>query len=52
MDKCSSKWPWHSQIGHIQWIGFSQINHHDLTFSQMNHYDLTLGQMSHAHLMS
>ncbi len=25
MDKCPSKWPWLSQIGHIEWIRFSQI---------------------------
>jgi len=26
MDKCPSKWPWLSQIGHIEWIGFNQID--------------------------
>jgi hypothetical protein len=31
------KWPWLSQIGHIEWMGFSQIDHYDLTNSQMNH---------------
>jgi hypothetical protein len=40
MDKCPSKWPWFSQIGHIEWIGFNQINHHDLTLSQMSHTHL------------
>jgi hypothetical protein len=40
MDKCSSKWPWFNQIGRIEWIGFSQIDHYDLTFSQMNHTHL------------
>jgi hypothetical protein len=40
MDKCPSKWPWLSHIGHIEWIGFSQIDHCDLTFSQMNHIHL------------
>jgi hypothetical protein len=47
MEKSPSKWPWHSQIIHIELIGFSQINHYDLTFNQMNHYDLTLNQMVH-----
>jgi len=42
MDKHPPKWPWFSQIGHIKWIGFSQIEH----------YDLTLRQMSHTHLMA
>ncbi len=42
MNKCPSKWPWFSQIGHTEWIGFNQIDHHDLTFSQIDHYDLTL----------
>jgi hypothetical protein len=51
MDKCPSKWPWFSHIGHIEWIRFSQINHLDLTLSQIDHYDLTLTQMSHIHLM-
>jgi len=37
MDKCPSKWPWLNQIGHIEWIGFNQIDHYDLTFNQMNH---------------
>jgi hypothetical protein len=40
MDKCPSKWPWLSQISHIEWIGFSQINHYDLTLNQMNHTHL------------
>ncbi len=52
MDKCSSKWPWFNQIGHIEWIGFSQIDHYDLNFSQIDHYDLTFSQMNHTHLMS
>jgi predicted aldo/keto reductase-like oxidoreductase len=52
MDKCPSKWPWLNQIGHIEWIGFSQIDHPDLTFSQINHYDLTFIQMNHTHLMT
>jgi hypothetical protein len=42
----------HNQIDHIEWIGFNQINHHDLTFSQMNHYDLALSQMNMVHLMT
>jgi hypothetical protein len=25
MDKYPSKWPWLSQIGHIEWIGFNQV---------------------------
>jgi hypothetical protein len=37
MDKCPSKWPRLNQIGHIEWIGFSQIDHYDLTLNQMNH---------------
>jgi hypothetical protein len=36
MGLCPSKWPWLSQIGHIEWIGFSQIDHYDLTLSKMN----------------
>ncbi len=52
MDKCPSKWPWLSQIGHIEWITFSQIDHPNLTFSQTNHYDLTLSQMNCIHLMT
>ncbi len=52
MDKCPSKWPWLSQIGHIEWIGFSQIDHLDLTLSQINHYELTLSQMNDIHLMT
>jgi hypothetical protein len=42
MDKHPSKWPWLNQIGHIEWIGFNQINH----------LELTLIQMSHTHLMT
>jgi hypothetical protein len=37
MDKCSSKWSWFNQIGHIEWIGFSQIEHLNLTLSQSDH---------------
>ncbi len=33
MDKCPSKWPWFRKIGHIDWIGFSQIDHYDLTLT-------------------
>ncbi len=51
MDKCSSKWPWLSQIGHIEWIGFNQIDHPNLTLIQIDHDDLTLIQMSHTQLM-
>jgi hypothetical protein len=40
INKWSSKWPWLSQIDHIEWIGFNQIDHYDLTFSQMNHIHL------------
>ncbi len=36
MNKCPSKWPWFSQIGHIEWVGFNQIDHYDLILSQMN----------------
>ncbi len=52
MDKYPSKWPWFNQIGHIEWIGFSQINHPNLTLSQIDHYDLTLNQMNYTHLMA
>jgi hypothetical protein len=52
MDKCSSKWPWLSQIGHIDQIRFSEIDHPDLTLSQIDHYDLTFNQMNHTHLMT
>jgi len=52
MNKCPSKWSWLSQIGHIEWIGFSQIDHIDLTFSQIDDYDLTLSRMNHTHLMT
>jgi len=51
MGKCPSKRAWFSQIGHIAWIGFCQIDHPYLTFSQIDHYDLTHSQMSHIHLM-
>jgi hypothetical protein len=44
MDKCLSKWPWFSQIGHIEWIGFSQIDHSDLNLSKIDHYDSTFSQ--------
>jgi hypothetical protein len=40
MDKRPSKCPWFNQIDHIEWIGFSQIDHYDLTFSQMSHTHL------------
>jgi len=40
MDKYPSKWPWFSQIGHIEWIWFNQIDHYDLTFNEMNHTHL------------
>jgi hypothetical protein len=52
MDKCPLKWPWLNQIGHIEWIGFSQIDHPNLTLNQIDHYDLTLSQMNHTHLMT
>jgi hypothetical protein len=39
MDKCPSKWPWLSQIGHIQWTWFNQIDHHDLTLNQIGHIE-------------
>jgi len=52
MDKCLSKWPWLSQIDHIEWIGFNQIDHPDLTLIQIDHYDLTFSQMNHTHLMT
>jgi hypothetical protein len=52
MDKCPLKWPQLSQIGHIEWIGLSQIDHPNLTLSQINHYDFTLSQMNHIHLMT
>jgi hypothetical protein len=40
INKCPSKWPWLNQIGHIEWIGFSQIDHPYLTLNQMNHIHL------------
>jgi hypothetical protein len=52
MDKHMSKWPWFYQIGHIEWVGFSQIDLPNLTLSQIDHYDLTLSQMNHIHLMT
>ncbi len=51
MDKCPSKWSWLSQIGPIEWVGFNQIDHPDLTPSEIDHYNLTLNQMNHTHLM-
>ncbi len=42
IDKYPSKWPWFNQIGHIEWIGLSKIDHPDLTFSQMNHNHLMI----------
>jgi hypothetical protein len=52
MKKCPSKWPWLRQIDYIEWIGFNQINHLDLTLSQIDNYDLTFNQMNHTHLMT
>jgi len=52
MDKCPPKWSWLRQIGHIEWIGFNQIEYLDLTFSQIGHYDLTLNQVNNIHLMT
>ncbi len=40
MNKRASQWLWLSQIDHIEWIGFNQINYLNLTFNQINHYDL------------
>jgi hypothetical protein len=41
MDRSPSKWPKLNEINHIQsWLGFSQIDHFDLTLSQINHIDL------------
>jgi hypothetical protein len=40
IDKCPSKSSWLSQIGHIEWIMFNQIDHYDLTCSQLNHIHL------------
>jgi hypothetical protein len=34
------KWPWLSQIGHIEWTRFSQIDLYDSTNSQMSHIHL------------
>jgi len=42
MNKHPSKWPWFNQIGHIKWIGLSQIDHYDLTHSQMSHIHLMI----------
>jgi len=52
MDKCLSKWSRFNQIGHIEWIGFSQIDHPDLNLSKIDHYDLTFSQMNHIYLMN
>ncbi len=52
MDKDPSKWPWLSQIGYIEWIGFNQIDHPNLTLSQIDHYDLTFNQMNRIPLMT
>jgi hypothetical protein len=52
IDKCPSKWPWLNKIGHTEWIGFSQIDHPDLTLSQIDHYNLTFNQMNHTHMMT
>jgi len=43
---------WLNQIGHIEWIRFSQIDHPNLTLDQINYYDLTLSRMNHTHLMT
>ncbi len=51
MDKRPSKWSWLNKIGHVEWIGSSQIDHLNLTFNQIDHYDLTFNQMNHTHLM-
>jgi hypothetical protein len=51
MNKWPSKWPWLNNIGHIEWIGFSQIDHYNLTFSQINHLDLTFNQINHYDLI-
>jgi len=40
IDKCTSKWPLLNQISRIEWIGFSQFDHLDLTFSQIDHTHL------------
>jgi len=52
MDKHPSKLPWFNQIGHIEWIGFNQIDHPNLTLNQIYHYDLTLNQMNHVHFIA
>jgi hypothetical protein len=52
MDKHPSKWPWLYQIGHIEWIGFNQIDFLNLALSQIDYYDLTSSQMNHIHLMT
>ncbi len=50
MDKCPSKWSWFTQIGHIEWIGFSQIDHLDLTLGQIDHicHNLSFGFVTKA----
>jgi hypothetical protein len=42
MDKCPSKWPWFTQIGHIECIGFNQIDHSNLTLHQVSHIHLMI----------
>jgi hypothetical protein len=42
MDKCSLKWSWLSQIGHIEWTWFNQIDHYYLTLSQVIHIHLMI----------
>jgi len=42
MNKHPSKWPWFSQINHIEWIGFSHIDHYNLTLKQMNRTHLMI----------
>ncbi len=50
MDERPSNWPWFSQIGHIEWMGFNQVDH--LNLSLVDDYDLTFSQMNHIHLMT
>jgi hypothetical protein len=38
--KRSSRSPWLIQIGHLEWLGFDQIGHIDLTFNQIGYIDL------------
>ncbi len=50
--KYPSKWSWLNQIGHIEQIGFSEIDHPYLTLNQIDHYNFTHNQMSCIHLMT